>query len=75
MSIWTPHYFRLFLSHVATYKAPAQQLKIAPSLYNISCFVAHSDIRPTKAWQDEIEEALGTMDALAALLTPDFHGS
>jgi hypothetical protein len=75
MSIWTPDYFRLFLSHVATYKVPAQQLKDALNLYNVSCFVAHTDIKPTRAWQDEIEEALGTMDALAALLTTDFHQS
>lgn len=75
MSIWTPDYFRLFLSHVATYKVQAQQLKDALKLYNVSCFVAHTDIKPTRAWQDEIEEALNTMDALAALLTTDFHQS
>ncbi|MDO8745256.1 MAG: toll/interleukin-1 receptor domain-containing protein [Candidatus Brocadiaceae bacterium] len=75
MSVWTPHYFRLFLSHVATYKVTAQQLKVALNFYNISCFVAHADIKPTKAWQDEIEEALRTMEAMAALLTPDFHES
>jgi hypothetical protein len=75
MSIWTPDYFRLFLSHVATYKMQAQQLKNALNLYNVSCFVAHTDIKPTRAWQYEIEEALNTMDALAALLTTDFHQS
>ena len=30
---------------------------------------------PTRQWQDEIEEALRSMDALAALLTPGFHES
>ena len=75
MSIWTPDYFRLFLSHVSTDKIRAQQLKQVLMSYNVSCFVAHSDIKPTKAWQDEIEEALRSMDALAAILTPDFHES
>jgi len=50
-------------------------LKDALALYNVSCFVAHNDIEPTTAWQDEIEKALHTMDALVALLTPDFHAS
>ncbi len=75
MSIWTPDYFRLFICHVSSQKETAQQLKKVLSLYNISCFVAHTDIEPTRAWQDEIEEALRTMDALAAILTPDFHAS
>ena len=38
----------------------------------IHCFVAHIDIEPTREWQDEIESALETCDALAAYLTPDF---
>ena len=75
MSVWTPDSFRLFLSHVSAHKETASTLKETLSVYNISCFVAHNDIEPTRAWQDEIEEALRTMDALAALLTSDFHGS
>jgi len=35
-------------------------------------FVAHDTIEPSRKWQDEIESALGTADALAALLTPEF---
>jgi hypothetical protein len=33
------------------------------------------DIEPTKKWQDEIELALSTADALVAILTPGFHES
>ncbi len=43
--------------------------------FGISAFVAHQDIQPTKAWQDEIENALTTMDAFVALLTEGFHES
>ncbi len=75
MSIWTPNYFRLFLSHTHAHREIAQNLKTTLNSYNVSCFVAHSDIEPTRTWQDEIEEALRTMDALAALLTDDFHAS
>jgi hypothetical protein len=73
--MWEPDYFRLFIAHVATNKAVAHQLKNHLKPFYVSCFVAHDDIERTREWQDEIEEALRTMDALAALLSPDFHSS
>lgn len=44
-------------------------------LFGISCFVAHEDIHPTKEWQDEIENALTSMDGFVALMTVNFHDS
>jgi len=41
----------------------------------ISSFVAHNDIEPTTEWQNEIEKALSTCEALVALLHPGFHNS
>src|SRR5690606_17271888 len=38
-------------------------------------FVAHNDIEPTREWQDEIESALSTMDAMVAVLVPGFPES
>jgi hypothetical protein len=73
--MWKADYFRLFIAHVATQKAVAHELKKNLEGYYVSCFVAHDDIEPTREWEDEIEEALRTMDALAALLSPDFHAS
>jgi hypothetical protein len=73
--MWNPDYFRLFIAHVATQKAVAHELKENLKHYYVSCFVAHDDIEPTREWEEEIEKALRTMDALAALLSPDFHGS
>ena len=41
----------------------------------MSAFVAHSDIEPTLEWQDEIEAALASCDAMLVLLHPRFHES
>ena len=66
---------RVFLSHLASYKLFAAELQEALIEYGISSFVAHSDIQPTDEWQDQIESALTTCDALIALLHMDFHQS
>lgn len=73
--IWKKREFRLFLSHLAKDKAAVAELKSKLSSYGIDCFVAHEDIEPTKEWQHEIELALRSMQALVALLTPNFHES
>ena len=73
--IWGDDGFRVFLSHKAEVKKHTAELKENLLLYGISCFVAHADIRPMKAWQDEIENALSTMDAFVALMTANFHES
>lgn len=73
--IWGIEGFRLFLSHKSEVKKETALLKERLAAYGIAAFVAHEDIRPTKAWQDEIENGLTSMDAFAALLTKDFHDS
>ena len=67
--------FRLFLSHVSKFKGETAELKNKLAWFGVSCFVAHEDIEPEKEWQEEIEVALGSMHAFAALLTADFHKS
>lgn len=74
-SFWREGYFSLFISHLASDKIRAHELKNKLESYSISGFVAHSDIEPTKEWQDEIELALRTCDALTALMIPGFHES
>jgi hypothetical protein len=71
-TFWTPNHFRLFLSHVSSFKATTAKLRYSLRRFAISGFVAHEDIEPAKDWQDEIEAALFSMDALAALVTPGF---
>ena len=72
---WQPNHFRLFLSHLSTFKVKTAQLQNTLKEYGISSFVAHEDIEPTKEWQDEIEKALFSMDALAVIFTPKFNES
>lgn len=67
--------FRLFISHISKDKLIATRLKDALARYDIAGFVAHEDIEPTLPWQDEIERALRTMDALIAVHTPGFSAS
>lgn len=73
--IWGDDGFRVFLSHKSEVKKETAALKDGLRLFGISCFVAHEDIHPTKAWQDEIENALASMDAFVALMTDNFHDS
>lgn len=73
--IWGEATFRMFLSHVSAHKKQVAELKWALGQLGVNCFVAHEDIEPSSEWQKEIELGLGSMHALAALLTPDFHPS
>ncbi len=74
---WIPGYLRLFISHKSNpdIKVKVGYLQKALLEYGISCFVAHEDIKPTKVWQQEIEKALFSMDALAAILSEGFKES
>lgn len=67
--------YRVFLSHKNEVKKETAELKEKLKLFGISAFVAHEDIHPTKKWQDEIENALFSMDAFVALMTEEFHDS
>ncbi len=74
-TFWEPFHFKLFLSHLSSFKATTGQLQSALRKFGISAFVAHVDIEPTREWQDEIEAGLHSMDALAAILMPGFKES
>ena len=65
----------VFISHLATYKEEAKQLKEKLKCFGISSFVAHEDIEPTAEWQDEIENALRNAKCLVALLKDGFRDS
>lgn len=75
MHAWTPGYFRLFISHVSARKDAAGALRDGLWPHRVDTFVAHEDIAPTSAWQDEIEDALATCDACIAILSPGFNES
>jgi len=73
--LWTDGFVRLFLSHLSIHKVAVAELKSELEAFGISAFIAHEDIRPSLDWQNEIELALHSMHALAALLTQEFHGN
>jgi hypothetical protein len=73
--IWGTKGFRVFLSHKSVVKKETGKLRDQLKLYGGSSFVAHVDIQPTQEWQDKIEDALMSMEAFVALMTPDFHDS
>jgi hypothetical protein len=73
--LWPSGSLRLFISHKSDAKKLANEIKAALEMFGVSSFVAHEDIEPTREWQDEIENALASMNVLVALLTPDFHQS
>ena len=75
MPQWKDSHFRLFLSHISAHKEFAAILQAALVRWKIDAFVAHNDIQPTAQWVQEIEGALATMDALAAILSPGFDDS
>ena len=66
--MWKPGYFRLFISHLSDYKVSASNLKECLQDYGIDGFVAHEDITPSKEWEQEIEAALFSLDALCAIV-------
>lgn len=72
---WEPGMFRLFVTHLAKHRALAAYLKNRVGVYGIDAFVAHDDIEPTKKWQQVIESALVSCDALLAILHVGFKES
>jgi TIR domain len=69
---WAEGRFRLFVSHTHRHMAFASSLRRALASTGIDAFVAHDQIEPTREWEDRLELALKTCDALVAILTPDF---
>jgi hypothetical protein len=69
---WKASRFRLFFSHTSGNKQLAGEVAAKLEHYGIEAFVAHDAVEPTKQWQDEIEDALHSCNALAALWTDDF---
>lgn len=72
---WTDGQVRLFISHLSSNKMRMSSLKKELAHWGICAFIAHEDIEPTREWMQEIEAALETMDALAAVVEPGFKES
>jgi hypothetical protein len=74
-NIWEQDKLRLFVSHTSANKQAVAALKFGLAMLGVDAFVAHEDIEPSLEWQDVIELALATCDAMVAWLTPDFAES
>ena len=64
----------VFLSHRAGYRLQVAQVREQLEDYGLRCFLAHQDVVPSSIWQDEILNALNTMDVFIGFVTDDFHG-
>jgi hypothetical protein len=73
--LWQTGQIRLFISHLAADRKEIADLKENLAYFGVSGFVAHADIQPTREWEHEIMLALGSMQALVAIITPEFHQS
>lgn len=72
---WKAGKLKLFASHLASEQASIGSVGSTLSLYGVSCFVAHNSIAPSEEWQNVIETALRTCDAMAVFLHKGFHES
>lgn len=74
--IWGEKYQQgklVFLSHRANYRRQVSEVKAVLETQGLSCFLAHEDVMPSLSWQNEILNALNTMDVFVGFVTDDFH--
>jgi hypothetical protein len=69
---WDVGKFRLFVSHTSANRRRVGALRAVFDAWGVDAFVAHDTIEPTREWEDVIRAALGTCDALCALISTDF---
>lgn len=72
---WDAGFYRMFISHISSYKEEAEELKASLKKYGISAFVAHKDIKVSEDWMKVIQQALNSMDCMVALVHKGFHKS
>jgi len=73
--IWPPGRIRLFFSHTSAHRGFVGDVARVLEYWPFACFVAHDEIEPSLSWQQVIESALTTCDALIAFVTGDFRES
>jgi len=72
---WGQGKLKLFMSHLAVQQEFVGYVRGNLNWYGVSSFVAHVSIEPSKEWQDVIEVALRSCDAMAVFLHKGFHES
>ena len=75
--VWGDSYKRrklVFLSHGSGYRRQVSAVREQLENQGMRCFLAHEDVTPSMIWQNEILNALNTMDIFIGFVTEDFHG-
>lgn len=72
---WPAGKLKLFISHLATHGEFAGNMNYVLGRYGVYGFVAHTSIEPSQEWQNVIEAALATCDAMVVLLHQGFQAS
>lgn len=72
---WKQGYIKLFISHSAAHRAFVGEVANELAVVGIHGFVAHDTMEFSKPWQEQIELALRSMDALVAIVHPEFPSS
>lgn len=74
-SLWKPGYVRVFLSHSARHKKFVGEVADELAVSGIHAFVAHDTMQYELPWQEQIEEALRSMQAFVAITHQEFLDS
>ncbi|HEY5709397.1 MAG TPA: toll/interleukin-1 receptor domain-containing protein [Solirubrobacterales bacterium] len=69
---WLDGHIKVFLSHTATHRKLAGEIRAKLLGEGIDLFVAHDRIETNQEWINEIRVSLATCDVLVALFTEDF---
>jgi len=69
---WLEDHVKVFLSHTATHRKLAGEIRAKLLGEGIDLFVAHDRIETNQEWINEIRVGLATCDVLVALFTEDF---
>ncbi len=72
---WKDGQLRLFVSHLASRQEFVGTVSTHLAYEGVSAFVAHTSIDPSREWQDVIETALRSCDAMVVFLHDGFHES
>ena len=72
---WKPGYVRLFLSHSEEHKEFVGKIADELAVVGIHGFVAPHMMTHSKPWQDQIEQALWSMQAFVAIVHSEFQNS
>jgi hypothetical protein len=72
---WKDRGLRLFMSHLAQHQGEVGKVADWLVIHGVDAFVAHTSIEPSAEWQDVIESALRSCNAMAVFLHKGFHES